>query len=90
MLSIDLGAWRDMRVVGRRELGGFARNREISLDGALDLDDGISLARDARVGTLALGEIVSHAGNIEVVVRLFDVATRAPIGEPRRRRSSGG
>ncbi|UCF21117.1 MAG: protein kinase [Gemmatimonadota bacterium] len=84
MLTSDLESWREIRVVDRRRLDALAAARSISLDEPVDLDDALQLARDARVGTLVLGEALVHAGEAEIVVRLYDVAEREELRDPER------
>ena len=83
MLTTNLEGWQELRVVDRRQLAAFGRSLEIALDD-VDLADALAVARRARVGTLLLGEVLGQAGEIEIVVRPYDVASGEPIQDPAR------
>ncbi len=84
MLTSDLETWQEIRVVDRRRLDALAEARAISLEEPVDLNAALQLARDARVGTLMLGEALVHAGEVEIVVRLYDVAEGKELRDPER------
>ncbi len=84
MLTSDLETWQEIRVVDRRRLDALAEARAISLEEPVDLNSALQLARDARVGTLVLGEALVHAGEVEIVVRLYDVAKGKELRDPER------
>jgi len=82
MLTIDLEGWREIRVVDRRRVAAVAASRSVSREDDIMLDDALAVARDLRVGTLILGDVVGQAGTVQIIVRLYDVGSGEPILDP--------
>jgi TolB-like protein len=77
LLSLDLAEWRDLRVVDYER--GLDLLRDLGLDDArrLTLEDARRLARRADVWTVVMGQVTGTADSLQVVARLYDVATGA-------------
>lgn len=90
MLTTDLDIWRELRVVDQRRVLSLAQARNMSLKGTVSLSDAMTVARDAGVGRVVLGEVLVHSAIIELVVRVHDVVSGERVGGPIRVRAPAG
>ena len=73
MLSGSLDIWSDTHVADPHQLEAIGVARGIPTDPSTLLPDALATARQAQSGVLILGDIVSQAGSLEVIVRLVRV-----------------
>ncbi len=75
MLALNLSQWNDLQVVDHERLHDLLAKRHVTDSSAIGLDLARSLARDAGVWTVVLGEF-DHAGDsLRLTARVFDVAS---------------
>jgi serine/threonine-protein kinase len=73
LLGLAAAHWQDMRVYDDERTASLMRRREI--DGAPELDFEVAraMARDARVGTLVLGDIRREGDSLAIEAKVHDV-----------------
>lgn len=79
MLANDLDSWEETRVVDRRRLTALADSLLINLDDDITLSDALAVAREGRAETVVMGELLAHAGALEIVVRRYDSRTGSEV-----------
>ena len=90
MLANDLDSWEEIRMLDRRRLAALADSLEISLDDDVTLTDALTVARAGRAETMVLGELLGHAGQLEIVVRQYDTRSGDPFGQVERATGAAG
>ncbi|MDH4351665.1 MAG: serine/threonine-protein kinase, partial [Gemmatimonadota bacterium] len=75
LLGLAVGQWRDLRVFDDERTASLLRRKKITDAAALDFDRAQELARDAKVGTLVLGDIRREGDSLTVEAKIHDVRT---------------
>ena len=93
LLGLAAAQWEDMRVYDDERTASLLRRKHILAAADLDFDQAQALARDAKVGTLVLGDIRREGDSLTVEAKVHDVRSgdrldteieRAPWGaDPR-------
>ena len=84
MLTHDLEAWSEVRVLDPRRIAALADSLDIAVSPDMALGDALRLARVGRAETAVLGEIVGHAGTVEIVLRQYDGQSGNQVGQSER------
>jgi serine/threonine-protein kinase len=79
MLALNLSQWNDLIVVDHERLHDLLERRRVAPESALGLEMARRLARDAGVWTVVLGEYVRAGDSLQLVARVYDVATGARL-----------
>jgi eukaryotic-like serine/threonine-protein kinase len=87
MLALNLSQWTDLTVVDHEKLHDLLERRHLGVQGTMGLDMARRLARDAGVWTVVLGEYTKAGDSLQLVARVYDVASgnRLDITEVRGR-----
>jgi tetratricopeptide (TPR) repeat protein/TolB-like protein len=93
LLGLAVAQWRDLRVFDDERTASLLRRNDVEAGADLDFDRAQSLARQAKVGTLVLGDLRREGDSLTVEAKVHDVRTgervateivRAPWGtDPR-------
>jgi len=75
LLGLAIAQWQDMRVYDDERTASLMRRRRIGRGTELDFEDARSMAREARVGTLIMGDIRREADSLTVQAKVHDVRT---------------
>jgi len=75
MLALNLSQWNDLSVVDHERLHDLLARRELPADAPVGLDMARRLARDAGVWTVVLGDYTRIGDSLQLVARIYDVAT---------------
>ncbi len=75
MLALNLSQWNDLTVVDHERLHDLFERRKLDARQPVGLEMARRLARDAGVWTVALGDFAKVGDSLQLVARLFDVAT---------------
>jgi tetratricopeptide (TPR) repeat protein/tRNA A-37 threonylcarbamoyl transferase component Bud32 len=75
LLGLAVQQWRDLRVFDDERTASLLRRKDVAGPAELDFDLAQSLARDARVGTLVLGDIRRQGDSLVVEAKIHDVRT---------------
>jgi serine/threonine-protein kinase len=75
LLGLAVGHWEDMRVFDDERTGSLLRRREIDSPKDIDFDAAQAMARDAKVGTLVLGDIHREGDSLTIEAKVHDVQT---------------
>jgi len=75
MLALNLSQWNDLTVVDHERLHDLLARRELVPDAPVGLDMARRLARDAGVWTVVLGDYTRIGDSLQVVARVYDVAS---------------
>jgi eukaryotic-like serine/threonine-protein kinase len=75
MLALNLSQWTDLTVVDHERLHDLLERRKVDNRQPVGLEMARRLARDAGVWTVALGDFTKVGDSLQLVARLFDVAT---------------
>jgi serine/threonine-protein kinase len=87
MLALNLSQWNDLIVVDHERLHDLLERRRVAPEAAVGLDMARRLARDAGVWTVVLGDYSRAGDSLQLVARVYDVATgtRLDVAEVRGR-----
>ena len=93
LLGLAASHWRDMRVYDDERTASLIRRRDATEAGAIDFDAAQAMAREAKVGTMVLGDIRRDGDSLAIEAKVHDVRSgdrlgqyilRAPLGaDPR-------
>ena len=75
LLGLAVGHWEDMRVFDDERTGSLLRRRQIASPRDIDFDAAQAMARDAKVGTLVLGDIRHEGDSLAIEAKVHDVKT---------------
>jgi len=75
LLGLAVGHWEDMRVFDDERTGSLLRRRQIGSPKDIDFDAAQAMARDAKVGTLVLGDIRQEGDSLAIEAKVHDVKT---------------
>ncbi len=75
MLSLALGQWNDLQVIGPERVHDLMEASHMREGGAVGLDEARRLARKAGVWTVVLGEFDRSGDTLRLAARVVDVAT---------------
>ena len=75
LLGLAISHWEDMRVYDDERTSSLMRRRGAAAPGDVDFDAAQAMAREARVGTLVLGDIRREGDSLAVEAKVHDVAT---------------
>ncbi len=90
MLSLSLGQWKDLQVIGPERVHDLLESAHLRDDGGVGLEEARRLARKAGVWTVVLGEFDRSGDTLRLAARVIDVATgkqvdlarvEAPVGD---------
>jgi serine/threonine-protein kinase len=73
LLGLSASHWRDMRVFDDERTASLLRRRGIRSGTELDFEAASAMAREARVGTLVLGDIRREGDSLAVEAKVHDV-----------------
>ena len=79
MLALNLSQWNDLAVVDHERLHDLLERRKLDSRQPLGLEMARRLARDAGVWTVALGDFTKVGDSLQLVARLYDVASGGRI-----------
>jgi eukaryotic-like serine/threonine-protein kinase len=79
MLALNLSQWNDLTVVDHERLHDLLGRRKLDGRQPVGLEMARRLARDAGVWTVALGDFTKVGDSLQLVARLYDVATGGRI-----------
>jgi len=87
MLGLNLSQWTDLTVVDHERLHDLLERRSVDPHAVIGLDMARRLARDAGVWTVVMGDYTRAGDSLQLVARVFDVATgnRLHVAETRGR-----
>jgi eukaryotic-like serine/threonine-protein kinase len=93
LLGLAASHWRDMRVYDDERTASLLRRRDMTEARVIDFDAAQAMAREAKVGTMVLGDIRREGDSLAVEAKVHDVRSgdrlgqyivRAPLGaDPR-------
>lgn len=75
MLALNLSQWNDLNVVDHERLHDLLARRKLPGDAPVGLEMARRLARDAGVWTVVLGDYTRIGDSLQLVARVYDVAT---------------
>jgi len=75
LLGLAVSQWRDLRVFDDERTASLLRRKDVAGAAALDFDQAQALAREARVGTLILGDLRREGDSLAVEAKIHDVRT---------------
>ena len=75
MLSLALGQWNDLQVIGPERVHDLMEAAHIREGGTIGLDEARRLARKAGVWTVVLGEFDRSGDTLRLAARVIDVAS---------------
>ena len=77
MNLLDLAAahWRDMRVYDDERTASLMRRRHVSTAAGVDFETARAMAREARVGTLVLGDVRREGDSLAIEAKVHDVGS---------------
>ncbi len=75
MLSLALGQWNDLQVIGPERVHDLMEAAHVRDDGAVGLAEARRLARKAGVWTVVLGEFDRSGDTLRLAARVVDVAS---------------
>ncbi len=75
MLALNLSQWNDLTVVDHERLHDLLERRQVAPEATFGLEMARRLARDAGVWTVVLGDYVRTGDSLQLVARVYDVAT---------------
>ena len=75
MLSLALGQWNDLQVIGPERVHDLMEAARLRDDGAVGLAEARRLARKAGVWTVVLGEFDRSGDTLRLAARVIDVAS---------------
>ena len=75
LLGLAAAHWTDMRVHDDERTASLLRRRDIGSAGALDFEAAQAMAREARVGTLVMGDIRREGDSLAIEAKVHDVRT---------------
>ena len=73
MLGLAVAQWNDLRVFDDERTASLLRRKNVDGAAALDFDRAQALAREARVGTLVLGDLHREGDSLAVEAKIHDV-----------------
>ena len=73
LLGLAVAQWHDLRVFDDERTASLLRRKDVDDAAALDFDRAQELARDAKVGTLILGDIRREGDSLAVEAKIHDV-----------------
>jgi serine/threonine-protein kinase len=87
MLALNLSQWTDLTVVDHEKLHDLLERRHLDVQGTIGLEMARRLARDAGVWTVVLGDYTKAGDSLQLVARVYDVASgnRLDVTEVRGR-----
>ena len=75
LLGLAAAHWHDMRVYDDERTASALRRRDIARSADLGFEDAQAVARDARVGTLVLGDLRREGDSMAIEAKVHDVRT---------------
>src|SRR4029077_13862704 len=75
MLSLALGQWKDLQVIGPERVHDLMEGAHLGERGSMGLEAARNLARKAGVWTVVLGEFDRSGDTLRLAARVIDVAT---------------
>ncbi len=75
LLGLAIAHWEDMRVYDDERTGSLMRRRGVESAQDLDFDAAQDMAKEARVGTLVLGDIRREGDSLAIEAKVHDVAS---------------
>ena len=75
LLGLAASHWRDLRVFDDERTASLMRRRRIAATEELDFEEARSMAREARVGTMVVGDIRLDGDSIAIEAKVHDVAS---------------
>src|SRR4029079_18653734 len=83
MLSLALGPWNDLQVIGPERVHDLMEAARIREGGVIGLDEARRLARKAGVWTVVLGECDRSGDTLRLAARVIDVASGKQVDRAR-------
>jgi serine/threonine-protein kinase len=75
LLGLAAAHWQDMRVYDDERTTSLMRRRDVSTGADVDFEAARAMARDARVGTLVLGDVRREGDSLAIEAKVHDVRT---------------
>ncbi|HET9275631.1 MAG TPA: protein kinase [Gemmatimonadales bacterium] len=90
LLGLAAAHWTDMRVHDDERTASLLRRRKIGSAADLDFEAARAMAREARVGTLVMGDIRREGDSLAIEAKVHDVRTGDRIATHIERTAWGG
>ncbi|MEO8294020.1 MAG: serine/threonine-protein kinase [Gemmatimonadota bacterium] len=90
MLSLNMSQWNDLNVIDHERLHDLLSHRKIAIRDQIGLEMARSLARDAGVWTVVLGDYTVAGDSLHMAARVYDVSSGERINVVRVDGASGG
>ncbi len=75
LLGLAAAHWEDMRVYDDERTASLMRRRHVSTGADVDFETARAMAREARVGTLVLGDVRREGDSLAIESKVHDVRT---------------
>lgn len=75
MLSLNMSQWNDLNVVDHERLHDLLSHHKVAIDDQIGLEMARTLARDAGVWTVVLGDYTLAGDSLHLAARVYDVST---------------
>ncbi|MEO8200023.1 MAG: protein kinase [Gemmatimonadota bacterium] len=75
MLSLNMSQWNDLNVVDHERLHDLLGHQHIAVNDQIGLEKARSVARDAGVWTVVLGDFTLAGDSLHLAARVYDVAS---------------
>jgi serine/threonine-protein kinase len=75
LLGLAASHWRDLRVFDDERTASLMRRKQIEATGTLDFEEARSMAREARVGTMVIGDIRLEGDSLAIEAKVHDVSS---------------
>ncbi|HEX9705397.1 MAG TPA: serine/threonine-protein kinase [Gemmatimonadales bacterium] len=73
LLGLAAAHWEDMRVYDDERTASLMRRHDVPAEGEVDFDAARAMAREARVGTLVLGDVRREGDSLAIEGKVYDV-----------------
>ena len=75
LLGLGAAHWQDMRVYDDERTASLMRRHHVSAGAGVDFEAARAMAREARVGTLVLGDVRREGDSLAIEAKVHDVRT---------------
>jgi serine/threonine-protein kinase len=75
LLGLAASHWRDLRVFDDERTASLMRRRQIEATADLDFEEARAMAREARVGTMVIGDIRLEGDSMAIEAKVHDVSS---------------
>ena len=75
LLGLAASHWRDLRVFDDERTASLMRRKQVEATGTLDFEEARSMAREAHVGTMVIGDIRLEGDSLTIEAKVHDVSS---------------